>query len=80
MDNTIASFCGQLENGVYVPSFFGDQNDKELPKIAEFLLGIADAADVRKEVTEFAGIVRLYEEYVKDKEAWETDATIAGTK
>eukprot|EP01022_Parablepharisma_sp_SALTPOND_P006953 TRINITY_DN1281_c0_g1_i1.p1 TRINITY_DN1281_c0_g1~~TRINITY_DN1281_c0_g1_i1.p1 ORF type:complete len:357 (-),score=8.60 TRINITY_DN1281_c0_g1_i1:222-1292(-) len=65
VDNTIAAFSGQLENGIYIPSFYGNKNDCELGKVADFLLGIAEAEDFRPHVASFAGIVKLYKEYSK---------------
>eukprot|EP01022_Parablepharisma_sp_SALTPOND_P014743 TRINITY_DN2031_c0_g1_i1.p1 TRINITY_DN2031_c0_g1~~TRINITY_DN2031_c0_g1_i1.p1 ORF type:complete len:401 (+),score=3.55 TRINITY_DN2031_c0_g1_i1:143-1345(+) len=65
VDNTIASFSGQLENGIYIPSFYGSRDDCELGKVADFLTTIASADDFRPHVSNFAGIVKLFNEYME---------------
>ncbi len=65
IDNNICSFAGQLENGIYVKSFFGDHKDTELKKVTDFLRQIAGMKDVRPYVKKFSGIVDLYEKYSK---------------
>lgn len=66
VDNTIACFSDQIDNGIYVPSFYGNANDTELLKIMIFLIQIHEEKDVRPSVVEFAGICKLYEKF-KDK-------------
>ena len=63
VDNNIASFSEQMENGIYVPSFYGDPNDAELQKIGEFLKELVGVTDVRPHVQRFAGITALYRRY-----------------
>ena len=63
LDNKVLSFAWQLENGIFIPSFYGDPLDEELPKIARFLISIVAVEDVRIHVVPFAGIVRLYRDY-----------------
>ncbi len=63
VDNAITSFSEQLDNGIYVPSFFGDPNDKELLQIMKFLKTVSKVGDVRPYVKKFAGITKLLEDY-----------------
>ncbi len=63
LDNSVISFASQLENGVYVPTYKGSADDKELLTITDFLKDIAEVKDVRPYVTQFAGIKRLMDEY-----------------
>ena len=79
VDNTIASFSAQLDNGIYVPSFYGDNTDSEFEKIARFLLDIKDVTDVRPYVRRFAGIVRLYQLYENNEEREMIQGGITGT-
>ena len=63
IDNTIAAFSGQVDNGIYIPSFWGEEASNELEKIYKFLVDISDVTDVRPYVISFAGIVRLHNIY-----------------
>ena len=63
VDNSLSNFRGQISNGIYVPSFYGDHNDKELLTIESFLKLIFDAEDVRTHVKQFAGLKGLYKKY-----------------
>lgn len=63
VDNLIENFVGQMENGIYVPTFTGHVVDTELVTIMNFLKSIAGVSDVRPYVKYFAGIVRLYDKY-----------------
>jgi hypothetical protein len=59
VDNSVISFAGNLDNGMYVPTFEGDPNDRELLPIISFLKEIHDVDDVRSLVRDFAGIQKL---------------------
>ena len=63
IDNSVISFVGNMDNGIYIPTFNGDPDDKELLPIINFLKEIADVDDVRPYVSEFAGVQRLYNEH-----------------
>lgn len=65
IDNAIENFGGQIENGIYIPSFFGDENDRELSKVFNFLLSVSKTKDVRPFVKQFSGILNLFQEYIK---------------
>ena len=59
VDNMVFSFLAQLENGIYVPSYLGDDDDSELLILLPFLLSLKDVPDVRPLVRHFAGILPL---------------------
>ena len=59
LDNSILSFAAQLDNGIYIPPFLGDAEDRELKPVTNFLKAIADVPDVRPYVAKFAGIQQL---------------------
>ena len=63
VDNTPVCFYANLDNGIYIPSYFGASDDVELMKIARFLLEVEGVEDVRPYVAQFAGIKRLYAAY-----------------
>jgi len=63
IDNSVISFAENLDNGIYVPTFEGDPNDRELLPIIDFLKEIHDVDDVRPYVKEFAGIQNLFFEH-----------------
>jgi len=48
VDNAAYAFGLQLENGIPILPFFSDQNDKELPALAELLKRVSLAQDVRE--------------------------------
>ncbi len=63
LDNSVVSFANQIENGIYVPTYKGDADDRELVAITDFLKNIGEVKDVRPYVSDFAGIKRLMSEY-----------------
>lgn len=63
VDNSVISFAGNLDNGIYVPTYEGDPNDRELLPIIDFLKEIHSVDDVRPYVREFAGISDLLSVY-----------------
>eukprot|EP00826_Nyctotherus_ovalis_P031846 TRINITY_DN255_c0_g4_i3.p1 TRINITY_DN255_c0_g4~~TRINITY_DN255_c0_g4_i3.p1 ORF type:complete len:345 (-),score=62.34 TRINITY_DN255_c0_g4_i3:112-1146(-) len=63
IDNSVASFANNLENGIYVPSYDRRADDDELAKVMQFLVQISHVDDVRPYVREFAGICKLLEVY-----------------
>ena len=65
VDNSVISFSGNIDNGIYVPTYEGDQNDRELLIIMIFLEQIATVEVVRPYVNEFAEINNLYNLYKK---------------
>lgn len=63
LENSIISFSANLDNGIYIPSYEGDNKDQELLSIIDFLKEIADVDDVRPYVKEFAGVDKLFTDY-----------------
>eukprot|EP00826_Nyctotherus_ovalis_P054914 TRINITY_DN7246_c0_g1_i11.p1 TRINITY_DN7246_c0_g1~~TRINITY_DN7246_c0_g1_i11.p1 ORF type:complete len:343 (-),score=51.41 TRINITY_DN7246_c0_g1_i11:146-1174(-) len=63
VDNSVISFAGNLDSGIYVPSYEGDLGDQELLPVIEFLKEVYDVEDVRPYVHEFAGINKLISDY-----------------
>lgn len=63
VDNSITSFARHLSNGVYVPSYFGQNGDSTLLRLIQFLSSLSDAKDIPTELEKRLGIVRLYNSY-----------------
>lgn len=63
VDNSVISFAGNLDNGIYVPSYEGNLGDQELIPVIEFLKEVHDVEDVRPYVREFAGVYKLVSDY-----------------
>lgn len=72
IDNSIVAFSGQIENGIYVPTYMGDKKDDELKRIKKFLIEVYDVKDLRVVVKEFAGVLMLLKEYIMNNgSCWE---------
>ena len=52
VDDCIASFANNINNGVPILPFMGDAKDKELLKLLDFLMETANVADVRQALSE----------------------------
>lgn len=48
VDDTPAKVARHYGNAVYIPPFLGDPSDDVLPRLADYLAGFRDEADVRK--------------------------------
>ena len=59
IDNEVFNFSSQIDNGIYVPTFKGEEDDQELLKLLDFLLTLEGVNDVRPLVKKFSGIGRL---------------------
>lgn len=59
IDNMPFSFSGQLENGIYIPTYDGSENDDHLLAVMQFLLKLQKVPDVRPLVKKFAGLEDL---------------------
>ena len=57
------SFVAQMENGIYIPPYRGQEGDNELEVIGDFLNKISDVKDVRPYVKKFSGISVLYDDF-----------------
>ena len=67
VDNTLAAFMNQIDNGVPIPSFLGDAKDKQLKGIKKFIMGLRTAEDVRKPIIEKYCLTELYKFYKEEK-------------
>lgn len=47
VDNSLNAIRYHLENGVHIPSFYGDREDTELRSTLESIAPLATASDVR---------------------------------
>ena len=66
IDNSIFAFSNQLENGIYVPSFYGNKNDSMLDSLIPLLKSLATVDNVRTSISKITGIPPLYEEYLHE--------------
>ncbi len=66
LDNSVISFSKNLENGIHVPTFFGDCDDTVLLSLLPLLKSLTNVDDVATELGKRAGILALYESYIKD--------------
>lgn len=68
VDCDVYAMHEQLENAIYVPGFHRGP-DEELLRVMEFLLTLDAVEDVRPLVTKFAGILRLFRLYSKERKS-----------
>ncbi len=61
VDNAIFSFAFQLDNGIPIIPFYDDREDRIMPKIAEYLLGLEGLEDVRSVNRQTFSLTELYE-------------------
>ena len=47
VDNKIESYSSNLENGIPIVSYYGEENDYMLKKLAKYLIKMKDCSDVR---------------------------------
>ena len=47
MDNKIESYSSNLENGIPIVSYYGEENDYMLKKLSKYLINMKDTPDVR---------------------------------
>lgn len=50
VDNKIESYSSNLENGIPIVSYYGQEGDIMLKKLARYLLKLKDAEDVRDNI------------------------------
>jgi hypothetical protein len=50
VDNKIESYSSNLENGIPIISYYGQEGDDMLKKLAKYLLRLKDANDVREKI------------------------------
>jgi Dullard-like phosphatase family protein len=64
IDNSIISFMSQLDNGMPIRSFVGNQDDYELLEILKNLSGMWDCNDVRKFLRQRYCLSQLYSKII----------------
>ena len=64
-DNKITSFAAQLDNGIHVPSYYGQADDDVLLTLLEKLKSLAENSDFLLEVKKIFGLSELYKNYSK---------------
>lgn len=69
VDNSIIAFSSNVNNGIYVPSYFGQYNDTVLIQVTALLKKIANCDDVQKELEDLLGLRKLFEEFVVNEES-----------
>jgi len=50
VDNKIESYSSNLENGIPIISYYGQDGDRMLKKLARYLLNLKDTQDVREHI------------------------------
>lgn len=50
VDNKIESYSSNLENGIPIISYYGQDGDDHLKKLAKYLLRLKEASDVREKI------------------------------
>lgn len=63
IDNSLVSFANNIENGIWIKPFYGEENDMELETVAEFLLESQDANDMRDALRSKYHIVDIVESF-----------------
>lgn len=63
VDNSIVAFGSHLENGIHIPTYYGQANDCHLLRVKELLKLIANSSDIRDDLNKLVGLKKLYEEY-----------------
>lgn len=65
VDNSIVCFAKQLNNGIYVPSYFGRSGDNILQAVAKLLKEIAMCENITEELAKRLGLSALYDNYIR---------------
>lgn len=63
VDNSIVSFMRNLNNGVHVSSYFGQDNDRALLGLISFLKTLKDCENIQEELAKKLKIQEAYENY-----------------
>ena len=63
-DNSIVCFAKHLNNGVHVPSYFGQKGDVVLLQLIGFLKSIEGCSNITTEISKRVGLESLYNSYV----------------
>jgi len=65
VDNSITSFGRHLENGIHIPSYFGQREDSNLMLLIPFLTKLSEAEDIPRELDKKLGLRDMYEWSIK---------------
>jgi TFIIF-interacting CTD phosphatase-like protein len=65
VDNSIISFSCNINNGIHVPSYFGQCDDDCLLHIINLLRKITDCNNVQEELEKILGLKKLFEEFIE---------------
>ena len=63
VDNSIVSFANNLENGVHVPTYYGQPDDQCLKDIMKLLMNLSNSDDLQEELRKQVGLKEDYEQY-----------------
>ena len=63
VDNSIISFAFNLDNGIPIKAFLGDQNDEELLFMVTYLEEIFEVPDVRPHINKTFRLQEFSEKY-----------------
>ena len=68
VDNSIISFANHLDQGIPIPSFFGNKDDNMLLFLLNFLKELSAENDIKASLIKHIGLSKLYNSYKKSKE------------
>ena len=66
LDNSIISFAGNLNNGIHIPSYFGQKDDIELRKVTDLLKLISNCSNIQEEIQTKIGLSIMYDKYLEE--------------
>lgn len=64
IDNSIVSFCKQMDSGIHLPSFFGELHDCCLLSLLNYLKSIANSDDLSEQIKNSIGLSTRYKIYL----------------
>ncbi len=67
VDNSIAAFASNLDNGIYVPSFTGSEDDNMLLPLIDLLKSLAVVDDISVELRKRFGLAEMCRKYISSK-------------
>lgn len=65
VDNSVVCFSRQLNNGIHIPSYFGQKNDDALNDVMELLKKVASANSIPEELEKRIGLENSYQWFIK---------------
>ena len=67
VDNSVVTFCQQLDNGIPITTFNGDKNDNELQRLLPYLKSLATSVDVREPLKRDIALSAYYASLLQQK-------------